>query len=62
MKDNAKNSSLFLTSAELASRWQVSTMTLRRWRKSGSIKTIHLGRCVRFALADVEQHELEARS
>jgi excisionase family DNA binding protein len=62
MKSNAKNSALFLTPAELASRWQVTTMTLRRWRKSGRIKTVHLGRGIRFAIADIEQLELEAKS
>lgn len=55
-----KAQSPFLTPAELALRWQVTTMTLRRWRKSGKLRTIHLGRGVRFAIADVERLEREA--
>ncbi len=55
-----KAPSPFLTPSELAARWQVTTMTLRRWRKSGKLKTIQLGRGVRFAIEEVERMEREA--
>jgi hypothetical protein len=32
-------------------------MTLRRWRKAGKIKASHIGRGVRFAVAEVERFE-----
>ena len=44
-----------LTPDQLAKRWQVTTMTLRRWRKAGKIQVHHLGRLVCFSLADVEK-------
>ncbi|MGV3663894.1 MAG: helix-turn-helix domain-containing protein [Prosthecobacter sp.] len=52
----------FLTPAELANRWQVTTMTLRRWRKSGKLNAHHLGRSIRFSLADIEKIEAESRA
>jgi excisionase family DNA binding protein len=52
----------FLTPTELAARWQVSTMTLRRWRKEGKLKTIHLGRAVRFEISEVQRVEREAQA
>ncbi len=64
MKKHAdtNTSSPFLTPAELATRWQVTTMTLRRWRKSGKLATVHLGRGIRFALSDVERLEQDAKA
>lgn len=59
-KSHTPNSSLFLTPAELSARWKVTTMTLRRWRHAGKLKTHHLGRGIRFALAEVERIEREA--
>jgi excisionase family DNA binding protein len=50
----------FLTPSELASRWKVTPMTLRRWRKAGKLSTLHLGRGVRFAVEEVERIEREA--
>lgn len=63
MKPHAdtRTSSPFLTPAELATRWQVTTMTLRRWRKSGKLTTVHLGRGIRFALSDIERLEQDAK-
>jgi excisionase family DNA binding protein len=52
----------FLTPADLAARWKVTPMTLRRWRKAGKIKTSFLGRGVRFALSEVERFEREAQA
>ncbi len=51
----------FLTPADLAARWKVTPMTLRRWRKAGKIKASMLGRGVRFALPEVERIEREAQ-
>ena len=50
----------YCTPAELAARWKITTMTLRRWRKAGKIKASHIGRGVRFALSEVERFEREA--
>jgi excisionase family DNA binding protein len=50
----------FLTAAELAARWKLTPMTLRRWRHDGKLKTHHLGRGIRFALAEIERIEKEA--
>lgn len=51
---------VLFTQANLESRWQVCGLTLRRWRKSGKIKALHLGRGIRFTLAEVERVEREA--
>ncbi len=52
----------FLTPADLAARWKVTPMTLRRWRKAGIIKVSFLGRGVRFALSEVERVERDAQA
>jgi excisionase family DNA binding protein len=52
----------FLTPAELAARWKVTPITLRRWRKDGKIKATFLGRGVRFAMSEVERIEREAQA
>ena len=51
----------FLTPAQLAQRWHVTQMTLRRWRKAGRIHVHHFGRLVRFSLAEVEKVEAESK-
>lgn len=53
---------LFLTPAELSRRWMVSKMTLHRWRRDNKIKSLHIGRQVRFALSEVERFEAQARA
>ncbi|MBL9181097.1 MAG: helix-turn-helix domain-containing protein [Verrucomicrobiaceae bacterium] len=53
---------IFLTPADLAARWKVTPMTLRRWRKAGKIKASFLGRGVRFSLAEVERVERDAQN
>lgn len=56
------NTPSFLTPAELATRWSVTSMTLRRWRKAGKLKAHHLGRGIRFAVAEIERFEAEAKA
>lgn len=52
----------FLTPAELAARWKITPITLRRWRKDGKLKASFLGRGVRFAMSEVERIEREAQA
>ncbi|WP_397382452.1 helix-turn-helix domain-containing protein [Prosthecobacter sp.] len=52
----------FLTPSELAQRWKLTPMTLRRWRRSGKIQAHHLGRGIRFSLADIEKIEAESKA
>ena len=53
---------LFLTPSQLAQRWHITPMTLRRWRKAGRIPVHHFGRMVRFSMTDVEKVEAEAKA
>lgn len=47
-----------LSAGELAARWHVTPMTLRRWRKAGRLPVIRVGpRRIVFRLADVEAFE-----
>lgn len=59
-RSSANNPPAFLTPAELAARWKLTPMTLRRWRHAGKLRTHHLGRGIRFAMAEVERIEKEA--
>lgn len=52
----------YFTPAELAARWKVTPMTLRRWRKAGKISALHMGRGIRFAATEVERLEREAQA
>jgi excisionase family DNA binding protein len=52
----------FLTPKQLAKRWHVTPMTLRRWRKAGKIQVHHFGRLVRFSLADIEKIEADSKA
>jgi excisionase family DNA binding protein len=54
------NKTEFLTPAELAARWKLTPMTLRRWRHAGKLKAHHIGRGIRFALSEIERIEREA--
>ena len=47
----------FLTKKELAKRWKVSTVTLDRWRRSGVLRTVYVGRMPRFRLTEIETME-----
>lgn len=51
-----------LTPAELAARWKVTTMSLRRWRKGGRLKASHIGRQIRFTMDEVLRFEREAEA
>jgi excisionase family DNA binding protein len=42
-----------LSPAELADRWSVSVETLKRRRRAGELKTLKLGRAVRFKLSEI---------
>lgn len=50
----------YLTTADLAARWKITTMTMRRWRKSGRLKASFMGRGVRFSMVEIERFEREA--
>jgi excisionase family DNA binding protein len=50
----------FLTPAELAARWRITPITLRRWRHKDRIKAAFMGRGVRFSRAEIERFEREA--
>jgi excisionase family DNA binding protein len=52
----------FYSPADLSKHWKVSGMTLRRWRKAGKLKALHIGRQIRFAASDIERFETEARA
>lgn len=52
----------FLTPKQLASRWQCSLMKLRRMRARGELPVSYIGRSARYAMADVQRVELEARA
>ena len=48
----------FLTRNQLAERWQVSEMTLKRYEQKGIIKPCKIAeRVVRYRLSDIETHE-----
>lgn len=51
----------FLTKAQLAKRWLCSTMKVQRMMRSGSLPYIHLGRSVRFDIADIMRVETQGR-
>lgn len=52
-----------LTTEQLAARWHVTGMTLRRWRAAGRIPALHVGpRRIVFSLADVERFEQQSRA
>ena len=52
----------FFSPSDLAARWKVTTMTLRRFRKAGRLKASHIGRQVRFARTEVARFEREAEA
>lgn len=60
MKSDTQTPSSFFTPADLAARWKVTPMTLRRWRKAGKLKASFLGRGVRFSSEEVARFELDA--
>lgn len=56
------NEQTFFSPADLSYRWQVTGMTLRRWRKAGKLKALHIGRQIRFHISEIERFENEAAS
>jgi excisionase family DNA binding protein len=53
---------LFLTPRQLAIRWGIHPITLRRWRREGKITASHFGRGIRFSADEVARFESEARA
>jgi excisionase family DNA binding protein len=52
-----------LTTEQLAARWHVTGMTLRRWRAAGRLPVLRVGpRRIVFSLADVERFEEQSRA
>ena len=58
--NDTQKPAVFLSPAQLSERWLVTPMTLRRWRHAGKLKTHHLGRGIRFSMAEIERIEREA--
>jgi len=52
----------FLSLDQLSKRWQVTPMTLRRWRHAGKLKASFFGRGVRIPISEVERFEREAQA
>ena len=52
----------FLTAAEIAERWAVCEMTIRRMMSRGELGYIRLGRSIRITLSEVKAHEKMNRS
>lgn len=61
LSDTQTSPALF-TPKQICSRWQVTGMTLRRWRKAGKISALHIGRQIRFSLSEIERFEREAQA
>jgi len=61
INDNVSTAPVFLTPAQLARRWQVSQMTLRRWRRAGKLAVYYIGRGARYRMDDVLRLEAEWR-
>ena len=62
-KERPPNPTFALTPDELAVRWNVTTMTLRRWRAAGRLPALHVGpRRIVFSIADVENYERQSRA
>lgn len=54
---------IWLTTAELAERWRMTTRTLERWRAERYGPKWHqLGGSIRYSIADVEGFEARGRS
>lgn len=51
----------YFTPEQLAKRWAVSQMILRRWRTAGRLKASRFGRGVRFHRNEVQRFEKEAQ-
>ena len=56
------STSPYLTPPQLGARWHCSLMKLRRMRRQGVLPVSYIGRAARYAVADVERIEAEARA
>jgi hypothetical protein len=56
----ATTPAVYYSPAQLTARWQVTGMTLRRWRKAGKLKALHIGRQIRFSVSEIARFENEA--
>jgi excisionase family DNA binding protein len=54
------STSQFLTTQELASRWNVHKITIRRWLADHKITATRFGRGIRFSMAEVDRVERES--
>lgn len=52
----------YFTPKQLSHRWHCSLMKLRRMRRRGELPVSYIGRSARYAVADVQQIEKEARA
>jgi excisionase family DNA binding protein len=57
---NQTNEPPFFTPKQLAERWNLCELTLRRWHREGRIRRLNLGRSVRFSREEVLRVEREA--
>jgi excisionase family DNA binding protein len=57
MSQQNTDDQVVLTQSQLADRWQVSEVTIRRWRKEGKIRALIIGESVRFRLKDILEFE-----
>jgi excisionase family DNA binding protein len=62
VKTDTHITSPWLTTRELSHRWKITPKTLRLWRKAGKLEAHHLGRGIRFSLADIERIEAESKA
>ncbi len=62
-KTDVKNDGIkrFISRNELAKRWSVSTMTIRRREWDGTLNAYIFGRDIRFLISDIEQVEEKAK-
>ena len=60
MKKETYTNTQMLSRRHLAARWAVSTETLKRREKAGTIPFLKLGKAVRYRLADIELIEAQA--
>jgi predicted site-specific integrase-resolvase len=57
----ASSEAIWFTAAQLAQRWQVNPMTIRRWHYNGKLRGRTFGRgVIRFSQSDVLAFEQEA--
>lgn len=61
MKPNPPHTpSELITADALARRWNLSKVSLWRYRRAGRIRAVKIGRGVRFRMCDIEKAEQDA--